>query len=85
MPAPSRCSSSHRPRSPAEAIPALLREDLAQNVAEHGTPPIITVVPGLGIFAAGDTYKEADLARHIYLDAMRVVGGRRRHRPRAAP
>ncbi|HZW00843.1 MAG TPA: SDR family NAD(P)-dependent oxidoreductase, partial [Candidatus Deferrimicrobium sp.] len=61
--------------APAEAIPALLREDLAQNIAEHGTPPIITVVPGLGIFSAGDTLKEADLARHVYLDAMRVAEG----------
>jgi len=61
--------------APAEAIPALLREDLAQNIAEHGTPPIITVVPGVGIFAAGDTRKEADLARHVYLDAMRVAEG----------
>ena len=61
--------------APAEAIPALLRDDLAQNVADHGAPPIITVVPGLGIFAAGDTYKEADLARGIYLDAMRVSEG----------
>ncbi len=58
-----------------EAIPVLLREELAQNVADHGTPPIITVVPGLGLFAAGDTHKEADLARHIYLDAMRVSEG----------
>jgi NAD(P)-dependent dehydrogenase (short-subunit alcohol dehydrogenase family) len=61
--------------APVETIPALLAEDLAENVAAHGTPPIITVVPGLGIFAAGDTYKEADLARHIYLDAMRVSEG----------
>jgi rhamnose utilization protein RhaD (predicted bifunctional aldolase and dehydrogenase)/NAD(P)-dependent dehydrogenase (short-subunit alcohol dehydrogenase family) len=61
--------------APAEAIPALLREDLARNVADHGTAPILTVVPGLGVFAAGDTHKEADLARLIYLDAMRVSQG----------
>jgi sorbitol-6-phosphate 2-dehydrogenase len=34
--------------------------------------PIITVVPGLGIFAAGDTWREVDTARHIYLDCLRV-------------
>ena len=61
--------------APVEAIPALLRDGLAQNVAAHGAAPIITVVPGLGIFAAGDTYKETDLARHVYLDAMRVSEG----------
>jgi rhamnose utilization protein RhaD (predicted bifunctional aldolase and dehydrogenase)/NAD(P)-dependent dehydrogenase (short-subunit alcohol dehydrogenase family) len=63
------------PDAALETIPALLAEDLAENVAAHGTPPIVTVVPGLGIFTAGDTYKEADLARHVYLDAMRVCEG----------
>ena len=58
--------------TPVEAVPALLSEALQQNAGEHGMAPIITVVPGLGIFAAGDTWKESDTARHIYLDAMRV-------------
>ena len=34
--------------------------------------PIITVVPGIGLFAVGDTWADADTARHIYLDALRV-------------
>ena len=54
-------------------VPTGLRQNLEMHVAERGTAPIITVVPGLGIFAAGDTWKEADTARHIYLDAMRVA------------
>ena len=37
--------------------------------------PIIVVVPGLGLFAAGDTWAQADTARHIYLDALRVGAG----------
>jgi NAD(P)-dependent dehydrogenase (short-subunit alcohol dehydrogenase family)/rhamnose utilization protein RhaD (predicted bifunctional aldolase and dehydrogenase) len=57
----------------AEAVPDLLAEALAANVAAHGTAPIITVVPGLGIFAAGDTWKESDTARHVYLDCLRVA------------
>ncbi len=55
-----------------EEIPALLRAALDANIAAHGVAPIITVVPGLGIFAAGDTWKEVDTARHIYLDCLRV-------------
>jgi rhamnose utilization protein RhaD (predicted bifunctional aldolase and dehydrogenase)/NAD(P)-dependent dehydrogenase (short-subunit alcohol dehydrogenase family) len=61
--------------TPVGEVPALLREALARDVARHGMQPIVTVVPGLGIFAAGDTWKEADLARGIYLDAMRVAEG----------
>ena len=53
-------------------IPVLLKTALEANIAEHGVVPIVTVVPGLGIFAAGDTWKEVDTARHIYLDCLRV-------------
>ena len=55
-----------------EAVPGLLRAALESNIEAHGTAPIVTVVPGLGIFAAGDTWKEVDTARHIYLDCLRV-------------
>ena len=56
-------------------VPSLLRERLAEHVADHGTTPIIVVVPGLGLFAAGDTWDQANTARHIYLDALRVAEG----------
>lgn len=42
------------------------------HVAAHGAEPVVVVVPGLGLFAVGDTWAEADTARHIYLDALRV-------------
>jgi NAD(P)-dependent dehydrogenase (short-subunit alcohol dehydrogenase family) len=58
-----------------EEVPGLLADALAANVEAHGVPPIITVVPGLGVFAAGDTWKEADTARHVYLDCLRVYEG----------
>ena len=58
-----------------EDIPALLAEALAVNIEAHEAAPIITVVPGLGVFAAGDTWKQIDTARHIYLDCLRVYEG----------
>ncbi len=58
--------------TPLEDVPALLRAALEANIEEHGAAPIITVVPGLGIFAAGDTWKEVDTARDVYLDCLRV-------------
>jgi rhamnose utilization protein RhaD (predicted bifunctional aldolase and dehydrogenase)/NAD(P)-dependent dehydrogenase (short-subunit alcohol dehydrogenase family) len=57
---------------PDEVLP-LLRERLAAHVAAHGTLPIIVVVPGLGLFASGDTWDQADTARHVCLDALRVA------------
>ena len=56
-------------------IPTLLRERLAEHVAAPGTPPLVVVVPGLGLFAAGDTWDQADTVRHVYLDSLRVARG----------
>ena len=58
-----------------DAVLPLLRARLAEHVAAHGTRPIVVVVPGLGLFAAGDTWEQADTARHVYLDALRVGQG----------
>ncbi len=54
-------------------VPPLLGERLEAHVAAHGAPPIVVVVPGLGLFAAGDTWGEADTARHVCLDTLRVA------------
>jgi len=58
-----------------EDVPALLKTALEANIEAHGVAPIVTVVPGLGIFTAGDTWKEIDTARHVYLDCLRVYEG----------
>ncbi len=56
-------------------VPAHLADRLAAHRAASGEEPIVVVVPGLGLFAAGDTWAQADTARHIYLDALRVGEG----------
>ena len=48
---------------------------LEAHVRQHGAKPIVTVVPGLGIFAAGDSWKGVDTARDVYLDCLRVYEG----------
>ncbi len=58
---------------PAEDLPGLLDEGLRAHLAAHGALPIIVVMPGLGLFAAGDSWSEADTARHVYLDSLRVA------------
>lgn len=59
----------------ADAVLSLLQDRLADHVAVHGAPPIVVAVPGLGIFAAGETWDQADTARDVYLDALRVGDG----------
>jgi NAD(P)-dependent dehydrogenase (short-subunit alcohol dehydrogenase family) len=59
----------------ADTLLPLVRDRLGTLVAERGDPPIITVVPGLGLFAAGDSWAQADTARHLFLDALRVAEG----------
>ncbi len=67
---------------PADADPAVLqalvREGVDAHLATTGAAPIIVIVPGLGLFAVGDTWAQADTARHIYLDALRVGAGANR-------
>lgn len=52
-----------------------VEDAIAGHRRAHGAPPTIVLVPALGLFAAGESYRQADTARHIYLDAMRVVRG----------
>jgi NAD(P)-dependent dehydrogenase (short-subunit alcohol dehydrogenase family)/rhamnose utilization protein RhaD (predicted bifunctional aldolase and dehydrogenase) len=58
-----------------ETVLQLVRGRLESHVAQRQAMPIITVVPGLGVFAAGDSFGQADTARHLYLDALRVAEG----------
>lgn len=59
-----------------------LERRLADAVGEyakaHGTPPVIVLVPGLGLFASGGTEAEAGTARLVYVDAIKVMAGARR-------
>jgi rhamnose utilization protein RhaD (predicted bifunctional aldolase and dehydrogenase)/NAD(P)-dependent dehydrogenase (short-subunit alcohol dehydrogenase family) len=63
------------PEIAPDHVASLLRERLAAHVASRGSLPIVVVVPGLGLFAAGDTWDQASTARHVYLDSLRVARG----------
>lgn len=45
---------------------------LAAFEARHGVAPIITVVPGLGLFATGERLAQAETARDVFLDMLGV-------------
>ena len=62
--------------SPRNGAPDSLVERLksaieARRASEAG-PPIVVIVPGLGLFTAADSYAQADTARQVYLDAIGV-------------
>ncbi|MGA2512391.1 MAG: SDR family NAD(P)-dependent oxidoreductase [Candidatus Limnocylindrales bacterium] len=62
--------------SPGDAAPDQIVDGLTSAIAARGASeagaPVVVVVPGLGIFAGGDTYAQADTVREVYLDAARV-------------
>ena len=61
---------------PADATPDALVESLSSAIearrASEAGPPIVVIVPGLGLFAAADSYAQAETARQVYLDAIGV-------------
>ncbi|MGZ8769146.1 SDR family NAD(P)-dependent oxidoreductase [Aeromicrobium sp.] len=60
---------------PSDDVPGILKARLDEHCSARGKLPTIVVIPGLGLFAAGDTWAQADTARHIFLDAVRVGAG----------
>ena len=56
------------PNSMVEAVTSAL----AARAATDSAAPIIVLVRGLGLFAAGDSHAQADTARQVYLDAAGV-------------
>jgi rhamnose utilization protein RhaD (predicted bifunctional aldolase and dehydrogenase)/NAD(P)-dependent dehydrogenase (short-subunit alcohol dehydrogenase family) len=63
------------PETAPDDVAAQLGARLAAHAASHGSLPIVVIVPGLGLFAAGDTWEQASTARHVYLDSLRVARG----------
>jgi NAD(P)-dependent dehydrogenase (short-subunit alcohol dehydrogenase family) len=45
---------------------------IAARTATEAAAPIVVIVPGLGLFAAADSYAQAETVRQVYLDAAGV-------------
>jgi rhamnulokinase len=56
----------------AERLTGFTAARAAAFEAERGVAPIVTVVPGLGLFATGASERQAETARDVYLDMLRV-------------
>jgi rhamnose utilization protein RhaD (predicted bifunctional aldolase and dehydrogenase)/NAD(P)-dependent dehydrogenase (short-subunit alcohol dehydrogenase family) len=60
-----------------DAVISALREEIAKHARTLGFPPKVVVVRGLGLFAAGDDFQSADIARQMYrsvIDVMALAG-----------
>ena len=58
-----------------DALIARLRDAIDGHVQETRFPPKVVLVRGVGLFAVGDDFKTANIAREVYLDAIKVMGG----------
>jgi rhamnose utilization protein RhaD (predicted bifunctional aldolase and dehydrogenase)/NAD(P)-dependent dehydrogenase (short-subunit alcohol dehydrogenase family) len=58
-----------------DALVARLREAISQHKKETRFAPKVVLVAGVGLFAAGDDYKQASTVRDVYLDAIKVMAG----------
>lgn len=59
----------------ADQTVARLRTTLAEHKTKTGFPAKVVLVPGVGLFAAGDDYNGADIVRSLYLDSIKVMAG----------
>jgi rhamnose utilization protein RhaD (predicted bifunctional aldolase and dehydrogenase)/NAD(P)-dependent dehydrogenase (short-subunit alcohol dehydrogenase family) len=63
--------------APDQVVDTLTSAIATRRASEAGAPAVV-MVPGLGLFAAGSSYAQADTARQVYLDAAGVFVDARR-------
>lgn len=57
------------------SIDAHLAESIGAHTKATGFAPKVVLVQGLGMFCAGDTWKDAAVVRDIYRDAIKIMAG----------
>jgi len=67
----------HEDEAPVDLVPRL-RDSIRQHREKTGCAPSVILVEKLGLFAAGEDFAQAETARLVYLDAIKVMGGARR-------
>ncbi len=58
-----------------DALVARLRAAVERHTTETRFPPKVVLVAGVGLFAAGDDWRQANTVRDVYLDAVQVMTG----------
>lgn len=67
-----------RPDEDPAGLVGRLGAAVSDHVARYRVPPAVVLVQGLGLFAAGNSWADADTARLVYIDAIKVMTGARR-------
>jgi rhamnose utilization protein RhaD (predicted bifunctional aldolase and dehydrogenase)/NAD(P)-dependent dehydrogenase (short-subunit alcohol dehydrogenase family) len=62
----------------ATALISRLSNAIGLHRQTKGLAPLVILVRGLGLFAAGDDFAQADTVRRVYTDAIKVMSGARR-------
>jgi rhamnose utilization protein RhaD (predicted bifunctional aldolase and dehydrogenase)/NAD(P)-dependent dehydrogenase (short-subunit alcohol dehydrogenase family) len=52
-----------------------LADEVHLHTSARGAPPVVVLVEDLGLFACGDTWSDANTARQVYIDAIKVMTG----------
>jgi rhamnose utilization protein RhaD (predicted bifunctional aldolase and dehydrogenase)/NAD(P)-dependent dehydrogenase (short-subunit alcohol dehydrogenase family) len=60
---------------PPEVLISRLRDGIQKHREKTGSVPLIVLVKGLGLFAVGDDFSQADAARLAYIEAIKVMSG----------
>jgi rhamnose utilization protein RhaD (predicted bifunctional aldolase and dehydrogenase)/NAD(P)-dependent dehydrogenase (short-subunit alcohol dehydrogenase family) len=58
-----------------EALISRLRGEIQKHREKTGNAPLIVLVKGLGLFAVGDDFSQADAARFAYIEVIKVMNG----------
>jgi rhamnose utilization protein RhaD (predicted bifunctional aldolase and dehydrogenase)/NAD(P)-dependent dehydrogenase (short-subunit alcohol dehydrogenase family) len=57
------------------SLVARLRSAIERHTSETRFAPKVVLVRGVGLFAAGDDWRQANTVREVYLDAIKVMAG----------
>lgn len=66
------------PPADGAAAVAAVEAGLAERARQDVAPPLLVLVAGLGLYAIGKTHGQADMARTLFIDAMRIAAGAHR-------
>jgi NAD(P)-dependent dehydrogenase (short-subunit alcohol dehydrogenase family)/rhamnose utilization protein RhaD (predicted bifunctional aldolase and dehydrogenase) len=67
-----------RPGELAAELKVRLAGAVREHVVTYQVPPTVVLVEGVGLFAGADTWADANTARLVYIDAIKVMAGARR-------
>ncbi len=63
------------PEEPPDALVARLAEAVGDHARRYQRPPVVVLVPGLGLFSSATSWALAESARLVYTDVVQILTG----------